>query len=157
MALKNVLKTYSLLRSLSDNESALLETLRSLNDSEREQLVETMAPTKAVKKPIPRCVECGLAKESITHRDQKQADYHEFRLRKKREAKSSHAQSLSSAIQRVPKGKVEDADIKPRCAFMLDGNSGELCEAVEDDPIHDLTYSSSHEFVAETAKAASGD
>jgi hypothetical protein len=40
-----------LLRQLSDNETALLETLRGLNVSEREQVVESLAPIKAAKKP----------------------------------------------------------------------------------------------------------
>jgi hypothetical protein len=46
-----VLRTYGLLRQLSDDETALLETLRGLNVSEREQLVESLAPIKAAKKP----------------------------------------------------------------------------------------------------------
>jgi hypothetical protein len=50
MNLKNVLRTYSLLRLLTNDESALLETLRSLSESEREQLVESLSPGKAVGK-----------------------------------------------------------------------------------------------------------
>jgi hypothetical protein len=46
-----VLRTYGLLRQLSDDETALLETLRGLNVSEREQVVESLAPIKAAKKP----------------------------------------------------------------------------------------------------------
>lgn len=44
MNIKSVLRTYSLLRQLSDDETALLETLRQLNESEREALVETLSP-----------------------------------------------------------------------------------------------------------------
>jgi hypothetical protein len=51
MNIRNVLRTYGLLRQLSDDETALLETLRGLNESEREQLVESLAPVKAAKKP----------------------------------------------------------------------------------------------------------
>lgn len=50
MNIRNVLKTYSLLRQLSDDETALLTTLRNLNDSEREQLVESLVPTKGTGK-----------------------------------------------------------------------------------------------------------
>lgn len=132
MNLKNVLKTYSLLRSLSDDESALLKTLRSLSDSEREQLVQTMAPVKAAtKKP-----------------------------RKKREAKSAHQQSLSSAIQRVPKGRVKDSDNQQPCTAYIDDNGGlDLCGKFADDNIHHLnTHPDYHEFVAsEQTQAASGD
>lgn len=55
MNLRNVLRTYALLRQLSDDESALLDTLRSLSESERDQLVETLSPVKAAtKKRKPR-------------------------------------------------------------------------------------------------------
>lgn len=50
MNIRNVLKAYSLLRQLSDDETALLTTLRNLNDSEREQLVESLVPTKGTGK-----------------------------------------------------------------------------------------------------------
>lgn len=55
MNLKNVLRTYVLLRNLTDDESALLETLRGLSEGEREQLVESLSPVKVVgKKRKPR-------------------------------------------------------------------------------------------------------
>lgn len=51
MNLKNVLRTYSLLRQLGDDETALLNTLRALNDAERELLVESLSPSsKGTKK-----------------------------------------------------------------------------------------------------------
>lgn len=51
MNIRNILKAYSLLRSLTDDESALLATLRSLNDTERELLVESLSPSvKSTKK-----------------------------------------------------------------------------------------------------------
>lgn len=49
MNIKSVLRTYSLLRQLTDDETALLETLRAMNDSEREALVETLSPQPARK------------------------------------------------------------------------------------------------------------
>ncbi len=54
MNIRNVLRTYSLLRQLTDDETALLNTLRGLTDSDREQLVESLQPAKgkkAVKRP----------------------------------------------------------------------------------------------------------
>jgi hypothetical protein len=48
--LRNVLRTYSLLRQLSDDESALLETLRAMNDAERELLVQSLQPEKVTTK-----------------------------------------------------------------------------------------------------------
>lgn len=50
MNIKLVLSTYSKLRQLTDDETALLETLRRLNDSEREALVTTMQPQKPTTK-----------------------------------------------------------------------------------------------------------
>lgn len=55
MNLRNVLRTYALLRQLTDDESALLATLRGMNESERESLVLAMQPEKpAIKKRKPR-------------------------------------------------------------------------------------------------------
>jgi hypothetical protein len=51
MNLKNVLKTYGLLRQLSDDETALLNTLRGLDDGQCAMLVETLTPEK---KPVKR-------------------------------------------------------------------------------------------------------
>lgn len=53
MNIRNVLKTYSLLRTLSDDETALLNTLRGMTETERELTIETLSPTpqkKAAKK-----------------------------------------------------------------------------------------------------------
>lgn len=47
MNIRNVLRTYGLLRQLTDDESALLTTLRGMSDSERDLLVESLAPAKA--------------------------------------------------------------------------------------------------------------
>lgn len=43
MNLRNVLRAYGLLRQLSDDESALLNILRALNDNDRDQLVASMS------------------------------------------------------------------------------------------------------------------
>ena len=50
MNLRNVLGAYSKLRQLTDDESALLETLRGLNDAERESLVVALQPEKVTGK-----------------------------------------------------------------------------------------------------------
>lgn len=63
MNIRNVLKTYSLLRSLTDDESALLTTLRSMNDTERELLVESLAPSKGTKKASKKAVK-GASKSA---------------------------------------------------------------------------------------------
>ena len=76
MNIRNVLKTYGMLRQLSDDETALLNTLRGLSDSDREQLVESLAPQA---KPKPR---------------------------KKREAKSARASSLQQQIANAATGQV---------------------------------------------------
>src|ERR1044072_1883405 len=55
MNLRNVLRVYGLLRQFNDDETALLQTLSSLSESERDQLVETLSPVKtATKKRKPR-------------------------------------------------------------------------------------------------------
>lgn len=43
MNLRNVLRAYSLLRVLNDDETALLETLRAANDNERQLIAEAMS------------------------------------------------------------------------------------------------------------------
>lgn len=54
MNLRNVLSAYSKLRQLTDDESALLETLRGLNDAERESLVLALQPEKTATKRAGR-------------------------------------------------------------------------------------------------------
>ena len=89
MNLKMVLRTYGLLRQLTDDETALLETLRNLTDSDKEQLVESLAPAKvAVKK----------------------------RVRKPQSTRSPRAESLASAIQGAAKPAVSSAN-DPLCAI----------------------------------------
>lgn len=55
MNLRHVLRAFGLLRQLTDDETALLETLRNLNDTERELLMESLGPQKrAAKKPASK-------------------------------------------------------------------------------------------------------
>lgn len=51
MNYRAVLRVYSLLRQLTDEESALLNTLRNMSESEQELMVETLSPqSKSAKK-----------------------------------------------------------------------------------------------------------
>jgi hypothetical protein len=107
MNLRNVLRTYALLRSLTDDESALLETLRGLSESDREQLVESLSPSggrkkKAAKKSSsksprasgmaaalnrslsqqravtePICATCGNVEDYVDH-SEPSPSYHRF-------------------------------------------------------------------------------
>lgn len=119
MNIRNVLRTYSLLRQLTDDETALLETLRGMNDAERESLVVALQPERVTTKKA--------GKKSAS----------------KSSSKSPRAQSLSGAIQRAGKSP---ANREPLCTFIVNVATQETCATVADDPIHDMTYSSSHEF-----------
>lgn len=110
-----VLKTYTALRQLTDEESALLTTLRNMSESEQELMVETLSPqSKSAKK---------RGKKSAT--------------------KSRKASSLANQIQQRPRV----ATTTPLCVFVVNSETGETCNARDDDTIHDPTYSSSHLFV----------
>lgn len=103
MNLKVVLRTYGLLRQLADDETALLETLRSLTDSDREQLVESLAPAKATKKAATtktyeRCTQCGNTKRHSFHSDAANEGYHQFQATVPPAKKSPRAASLATAI-----------------------------------------------------------
>lgn len=78
MNLRNVLRAYSLLRQLSDEESALLQTLRLTNETERALLVETLSD-KPQKKSSKKSAGKG--------------------------GKSRHASSLQQQIQGTATGK----------------------------------------------------
>jgi hypothetical protein len=146
MNLRNVLKTYSLLRSLTDDESALLETLRAMNDSERELLVKSLAPAKATtKKPAKKpattreydhCLRCGTTKRDSSHKDQASPDYHEFQSS---QGKSARAVKLAEQIKGAGK-------LKTVCAFVY--ADGSACNQSGDNPIHEANggYAGYHEF-----------
>lgn len=137
MNIRNVLKTYSLLRTLSDDETALLNTLRSMNENERELLVGSLAPTPQKK----------TAKKAT-----KKAN--------KGASKSAHASSLQAQIQgRVAKGKADESDDDNRFdgasaqaargEFLQSSGCGK-CGQPEDYPIHDPNggYVTHHPFVS---------
>lgn len=101
MNIRNVLKTYANLRQLTNDETALLNTLRALNDSERELVVQSLQPERATKKASKKpskskrasllasaiksattfCAQtdCGLNQSSAIHdATAGYGDYHEF-------------------------------------------------------------------------------
>lgn len=71
-------------------------------------------------------------------------------------SKSARAQSLSGAIQRTPKAKVDSDDNEdgPRCAFLMGDNAP--CNATEHSPVHkeDGGYLAWHEFQPVASSAA---
>lgn len=168
MNLKNVLRTYSLLRSLTDDESALLETLRGLSEGEREQLVQSLSPGKVVKKATKKSSKlplmcgyvfpddahpyaghtCTALEDGPIHRDRSLTGYHRF----VKPRKSQRAVSLAEQIKST--GKVA------RCTYEIDDNGGLTpCDAIATDPIHDKNagYLGYHEFQPAQAQAATGE
>jgi hypothetical protein len=143
-----------LLRSLTDDESALLETLRAMNDSERELLVESLSPNKpTTKKPAKKpaatreydyCLRCGTTKRDSSHKDQASPDYHQFQSS---QGKSARAVSIGEQIKGTGK-------LKKVCAFIYADNSA--CNQLEDNPIHepDGGYAGFHSFTEEKAEQA---
>jgi len=125
---KQVLKAYAILRNLTDDESALLETLRSLSESDREQLVESLSPGKVVKKTTKRSVK-----------------------------KSQRAAGIEAALKRnLPDRRPTPAEMCTYISDSGGGNGAE-CQAVEGDPIHDKSagYLGYHEFDSGKSHAAS--
>lgn len=167
MNLRNVLKTYSLLRTLNDDETALLNTLRGMNEGERELLIEGLSPEKklskktgdAKKRNLEHCGVCDYTRRAAHHKDTGHKDYHEFQSGK---PKSQRASSLQQQIQgraRAAKetGNGDDQFADYRCTASLPVG-GERCTWFKDDVIHsDTSYANHHEFQpAEQAASASG-
>jgi hypothetical protein len=124
MNIRNVLRTYSLLRQLTDDESAFLETLRGLNDAERESLVVALQPEK-------------MAGKRASKKSSKSA------------SKSSRASGLGTTITRNLSQYRQVANTP--CVALVDDNGGEMeCGQVEQNPIHDpaMGYGGYHEFDA---------
>lgn len=128
-----VLKTYTALRQLTDEETALLETLRNMTDAERELTVETLSPqVKSTKK-----------------------------AGKKAAGKSRRASGMAEAIRNsVERGRVASND-NALCDYVFTG--GGSCKRSADHNIHHLqTDSLYHEFTAAKddsyeTQAAAGD
>lgn len=142
MNLKNVLRTYVLLRQLTDDESALLNTLRNLSEPECELLIESLAPQQAAKsarKQPERCTHvyesglvCKATARNYVHHNSAHLDFHQFTIEKQK--KSKRAESLSNAV-------------RSRASRTVTGPACSICGNVEDHPDHDTAhYLSAHEF-----------
>lgn len=156
MNIKSVLRVYGQLRNLTDDETALLETLRAFTDAEREAFVEALQPQKTVKRAtterkIQHCVACDYTKRAAVHKDPNADGYHEFQSAQA-EKKSKRAASLGTAI----KGNLNQRREASVCAFVYADSSH--CNQKEDNPVHDPKggYAGYHEFQPAESQAAAG-
>jgi hypothetical protein len=150
---KLVLKAYSILRQLADDESALLDTLRTLTDTDRDLLVESLGPVKSAtkkstKKPAAtreydHCLRCGTTKRNSSHKDQASPDYHQFQSS---QGKSARAVSLAEQIK--------GATGKPHLG---DGPVCGVCSHTEDYADHLQPSPHYHEFQPPRQQAAAAD
>ena len=127
MNYRNILKIYNLERQLGDDETAFLNTLRRMSDSERELLVESLSPGKATKK---------AGKKSSS----------------KSAGKSARASSLQQQIQSTTR-----ADSKSTlCGYSIDGKvcHGTENDGIHDAMMGYVAY---HEFQPESVAVATGD
>lgn len=112
MDLKLILKTFSNLRRMTSDEVAFLETLRAMNESECEALVETLSPQPARK---------SSTKKSASK-------------------KSARASSLEQQIQKRPRLAVppDDNEDDGRCTYRLGEDAGGpvICDATVDNNVH---------------------
>lgn len=129
MNIRNVLRTYSLLRQLTDDESALLETLRNATDAERQLLVETLAPQKSSTK--------RAGKKSVS----------------KGASKSPRASGMAAAINRSLSQQREVVKNDPACGYAFSDET--VCNRIEDNPVHrkDGGYAGYHPFVSPAPRA----
>jgi len=161
--LRNVLRTYSLLRQLSDDESALLATLRGLNDGERDLLVESLRPTKGTGKGVPqsgatrtiaKCDACNWTKRAAVHKDVNADGYHEFVLPGgKKAGKSARAVGMAAMLNKSLESqrRVTANDPPDRCTEALPNGAG-VCGLSVDDVLHqDSSYGNYHQFVGPEA------
>jgi hypothetical protein len=150
MNIKLVLATYSKLRQLTDDETALLETLRGLSDSEHEAVVQALAPQRAgsqASKQVERCTHtyasgqpCNGAKRNIVHHNANHIDYHEFTAKKA--GKSARASGMAAQLNKslkaqrqVTGGFADDTDAQ-RCTTTRD--DGKPCGLLPDHNVHHL-------------------
>lgn len=147
-----IAKALSLLFQLSDEDRAFVFRLWNMNEAEREVLIEALQPEKATtKKPVKQerriehCVACDHTRRATVHRFTTADGYHEFQSAKegkntssKSASKSPRAQSLSGAIQRAGKVKVnEDDNDGPLCTVGID-STGMTCGKIADHNVHHL-------------------
>lgn len=131
MNLRLVLRTYAAYRQMSPDDVALLETLRALNDSEREAFVEALAdkPQKKSSKKSPAASKSRRA--------------------------SGIGEQLSSRRQEKAAATTDDidGDKYERCQAERDG--GKVCFLLPDHNVHHLTNHPNHHPFTSPAPAAS--
>lgn len=144
MNLRNVLRAYSLLRQFTDDESALLETLRAATDTERALLVDTLSD-KPQKKAGKKAAGGGGRSTGKSQRAAGLGSAIDHSLSQRRQ------ETIDDVVQR-------DAEEPPRCqSARADGNP---CKLLPDHNIHHLaTAHEYHEFQSPVSNVAgaSGD
>lgn len=151
---------------------SLVEQLHALAEDERNFILDLLVPLpeqpevkKAAKRASGnsslRCKAelldgstCHMVKtHSIHAADNREPDAHKFLPKKssKSALKSPRGQSLSNAIQRTPKTKVDD-DEEVRCTYQYPKdspiNAGQSCNMEQSFAVHDFSmgYAGYHEF-----------
>lgn len=171
MSYKDVLKVFKLERELSDDETALLNTLRDMTDAEREMTVEAFggsmgkvgkgAVSRSLKK-LKQCDICGISKRAAHHRDVNHPDYHEFDAggQAGTEKKSKRALELAEKLpkplgQGVKADEYEDAgdELCAKCGGDGDNN----VHHKRTDPDYHPFVSSSSAHPARDQSSTSGD
>lgn len=171
MNIKSVLRVYGQLRTLTNDETALLETLRKFTDSEREAFVEALQPPMTTrsyqKQGSERCGHtfeisgalCNRMAKNATHYDKNLLDYHKFEPKKvggKSTSKSPRATALESQLKAsVDERRQAKADAPELTGAMC---VKESCGWKAEDVIHDPKggYAGYHEFQPAEAQTASG-
>lgn len=106
MNYRAILKVYKDERKLTDDETAFLNVIRRMNESEIALLIEGLSDKpqkKSSKKSVGKereydhCLRCGTTKRDSSHKDQSSPDYHEFQSSKNSDAASGGKSSTKSA------------------------------------------------------------
>lgn len=129
MNIRNVLRIYTLERQLNADDIALLNTLRAMNDSEREALVETLSP-----QPVKKAGKKSASKKS-SRASGMQAQLNTRLAGRERER------------QGIPTTRAVNSSLI--CHHRSDdGDDPTECGLVEDNPIHDplMGYGGYHPF-----------
>jgi hypothetical protein len=129
-----------MLRVLTDDETALLETLRGLSDSEHEAMVQALAPqTERCTHTYANGLACNGAKRNIVHHNANHIDYHEFTAKVRKSARASGmAAQLNKSLKaqrQVTGGFADDTDAQ-RCTTTRD--DGKPCGLLPDHNVHHL-------------------
>lgn len=169
MNLRNVLRAYSLLRQLSDDEAALLETLRAANDNERQLIAEAMGSKPPQKKAGKKSA--GGGGRSVAFANIKCAEVladgsvcgksfgahsgypnsgHQFKEPTGRSKRGeSLKQQISSSGIRRPSTTTTDDDSDGFCRHRFNEGKGHVCGVQQDHNIHHLeNMVDYHPFVA---------